>query len=317
MSRRLCFLFPELNMQVGGNIAQMNLLKACGELRDVEVITYRARTDGLRYLDDVLRDGGTEDPVFVIHWGPDIGELIQRLQGKSIIYVAHSTGWGMQLPPHVPVICVSRNTLAFWGRYAPNSVLFYVPNIIYGRPNFLNEPRDIEVLVQHRKSSEYLLQNLVPALQEIGLQVTVQKDWHPDLFGLMRRSKVYLYDSVEHWIRMGATEGFGLPPLEALACGCTVFSSVNDALSDFLDPGMNCSKIRSFSKDYDANRIKAAVTSFGEKKTGQAQFEQYREGAVISRLKSIIPEIEEFLEYSRGQKSDIRDPWEGRTRPGR
>lgn len=47
--------------------------------------------------------------------------------------------------------------------------------------------------------------------------------WVEDLATLFNQSKVYLYDSSEYWIQAGATEGFGLPPLEAMACGCTVF----------------------------------------------------------------------------------------------
>jgi glycosyltransferase involved in cell wall biosynthesis len=44
---------------------------------------------------------------------------------------------------------------------------------------------------------------------------------------LFNSSKIYLYDSAEYWVVKGLTEGLGLPPLEALACGCIVFSSVN------------------------------------------------------------------------------------------
>jgi hypothetical protein len=43
---------------------------------------------------------------------------------------------------------------------------------------------------------------------------------------------VVLYDSADYWRSVGVSEGFGLPPLEALACGCVVFSSLNHALAD-------------------------------------------------------------------------------------
>jgi len=48
--------------------------------------------------------------------------------------------------------------------------------------------------------------------------------------------QVYLYDSAEYWAQQRVSEGFGLQPMEALACGCQVFSSVNGGLSDYLDP---------------------------------------------------------------------------------
>jgi glycosyltransferase involved in cell wall biosynthesis len=64
-----------------------------------------------------------------------------------------------------------------------------------------------------------------------------------DLSKLFNRSKVYLYDSAEYWAQQRVSEGFGLQPMEALACGCQVFSSINGGLSDYLDPGFNCYKI--------------------------------------------------------------------------
>jgi hypothetical protein len=51
---------------------------------------------------------------------------------------------------------------------------------------------------------------------------------------------------------------YGLSRLEAMACGCTVFSSINDALSDYLDPGFNCHKLCVYSKQYDIEPILTA-----------------------------------------------------------
>ena len=79
-----------------------------------------------------------------------------------------------------------------------------------------------------------MLNRLVPALRRQGLSVKVQKGWVDDLVGLFNSSIVYLYDSAEYWRARGLSEGFGLPPLEAMACGCVVFSSLNNALSFLL-----------------------------------------------------------------------------------
>jgi glycosyltransferase involved in cell wall biosynthesis len=70
---------------------------------------------------------------------------------------------------------------------------------------------------------------------------------------------VVLYDSADYWRGRGVSEGFGLPPLEALACGCVVFSSLNHALADTLDPGLLGHQIGTGSLESDLERIAAAV----------------------------------------------------------
>ena len=115
--------------------------------------------------------------------------------------------------------------------------------------------------MQARKSSPYVLKQLVPALRQVGLVVEVQTGWVDDLVGLFNCSTVYLYDSAEYWRGRGVTEGFGLPPLEALACGCVVFSSLNHALADYGDPGHTVHQIGCGRLDFDLERIKTAVAS--------------------------------------------------------
>ena len=53
---------------------------------------------------------------------------------------------------------------------------------------------------------------------------------------------------------------FGLPPIEALACGCVVFSSLNHALADLLDPGVKLGhQIGCASLAHDLARIEAVA----------------------------------------------------------
>ena len=89
---------------------------------------------------------------------------------------------GFTLPPGVPVLAVSRNTLGYWGDRCPRNPLLLVPNAI--EPAWLErgargsaERRPIDVLVQARKSSRYVLEQLVPALRQRGLRVEVQSGW--------------------------------------------------------------------------------------------------------------------------------------------
>ena len=99
----------------------------------------------------------------------------------------------------------------------------------------------------------------MPALRQRGLSVEVQSGWVDDLVGLFNNAKVYLYDSAEYWRGRGVTEGFGLPPLEAMACGCVVFTSLNHALADHCDPGRSAHQIGCGSLAHDLQRIQAAV----------------------------------------------------------
>jgi hypothetical protein len=305
--RDMFFLFPHLDMHVGGNSAQQRFAAICAGFRTVRIVTYLERVAGVAYLDDVLRD----DPagaIYVVHWGPHLDWLIGRLAGRDVIYFAHSTGWGVCPPPSVPIVAVSRHSLAYWGRHAPNSPIDYVPNVI--GPEFkadnCRQIRDIDILVQRRKSSRYLLHQLVPRLQG-SCNVVVQEDWVDDLSKLLQRTKVYLYDSLEHWIAIGATEGFGLPPLEALACGCVVFSSLNDALADYLTPGVNCHKIRIHSTAYDVSRILRAVNNYDSSTINAALLKQYRRPEIEVRLRRVIEELDTFFAISRHNDPDLPD----------
>ena len=197
-------------------------------------------------------------------WGFDVPRLLARLRGRPVAYHAHSSGYGFDLPAGVPVLAVSRNTLGYWGDRAPRSPLLLVPNAL--EPKWLERgrrhgdgERPIDVLVQRRKSSAYLLKQLVPALRARGLVVQVQEGWVDDLVELFNSAKVVLYDSADYWRGRGVSEGFGLPPIEALACGCVVFSSFNHALADSLDPGVLGHQIGAGSLAGDIERIEAAA----------------------------------------------------------
>jgi glycosyltransferase involved in cell wall biosynthesis len=89
--------------------------------------------------------------------------------------------------------------------------------------------------------------------------VEVQSGWVDDLVELFNQSTVYLYDSADYWRGRGVTEGFGLPPLEALACGCVVFSSLNHALADHGDPCRTVHQIGCGRLEFDVDRIECAV----------------------------------------------------------
>jgi len=262
----------------GGLLVELQtarLLAAMGE-RPVEVVTYRQREAEHPFLHDLLsREPAPGQALWIVSWGFDVPPLLRRLRGRPVAYHAHSSGYGFDLPVGVPMLAASRNTLGYWGNRAPRNPLFLVSNALdpkWLRPGSAEVPwrdprvgapagprRPIDVLVQVRKNSHYVLERIVPALRDRGLRVELQEGWVDDLVELFRRSSVVLYDSADYWRGRGVSEGFGLPPLEALASGCVVFSSLNHALADSLDPGLVGHQIGCGSLAADLEHITAAV----------------------------------------------------------
>ena len=246
-------------------MVELQTARLLAGLRPVEVVTYRRREPDHPFLADLLaRETAPGDALWIVSWGFEVPRQLRRLAGRPVAYHAHSSGYGFALPPGVPVLAVSRDTLGYWGAQAPRQPLFLVPNAL--RDDWLvrgdrdgGAPRPIDVLVQRRKNSRYVLDRLVPALRARGLRVEVQDGWVDDLVDLFNAATVVLYDSADYWRARGVSEGFGLPPLEALACGCVVFSSLNHALADSLDPGLVGQQIGFGSLAADVERIAAAV----------------------------------------------------------
>jgi len=265
--RPLRFLVPGTTgrFRCGGLLVELQTARLVSRIAPVEVVTYRQREPEHPFLDDLLRaEPSPAQALWIVSWGFDVPKLLRRLKGRPVAYHAHSSGYGFNLPPGVPVLAVSRNTLGYWGDRAPRNPLFLVPNAL--EPKWLERgarqstaPRTIDVLVQQRKSSAYVLEQLVPALRARGLRVEVQSGWVDDLVDLFNSATVYLYDSADYWRGRGVSEGFGLPPIEALACGCVVFSSLNHALADLLDPGRLGHQIGSGCLEADVERIAEAV----------------------------------------------------------
>lgn len=305
--RTLYFLLPGLGGKYacGGLWAELKTVKLVQEICPAEVVTYKQREPDTLFLDDILGQAPYFDGIFVINWGFDILQLIKRLRGERVIYHAHSAGYGFQLPSSVPIITVSRNTLGYWGQVAPQSLLYYLPNHISETFTNLGQERDIDVLVQSRKSSHYLLEQLIPALQN-QCNVKVVNHFVEDLNVLFNRVKVYLYDSAEYWALQNVSEGFGLQPMEALAAGCYVFSSLNGGLSDYLDPGFNCEKISGYALEFDCWRILKVVRGETPKKEIEpAVLAEYRRENIQQRALTILTEINQFFDQQPQCNSQI------------
>ncbi|MEL6494624.1 MAG: glycosyltransferase [Cyanobacteria bacterium J06623_7] len=295
--RKLYFLVPGTTGKFGGGglWAELNTCKLAQQICTAEIVTYRQREQKIAFLHDILPNCDRQSAIFIIGWGFDVPKLIRQLEGQNVVYHAHSSSYGFSLPPQVPIITVSRNTMGYWGEKAASSPIYYLPNQIEDKFYNRHQPRDIQVLVQTRKSSEYLLQQLVPALQQ-NHRVELVEGYVEDLAGLFNRSQIYLYDSAEYWATRGVTEGFGLPPLEAIACGCQVFSSLNHGLADYLDPGFNCHKIASYALEYDLMQIDEVLQQ-PNSPSPASWIAEYRSASLIPRLEVILSKIERFFDY--------------------
>jgi glycosyltransferase involved in cell wall biosynthesis len=304
--RKLRFLLPGTTpkFNCGGLFAELKTAELAKQLCPVEIVTYRQREPDKPFLDDLLKQPPASDAIFVVSWGFDVPKLVSRLKGYPTIYHAHSAEYGFRLPAGIPIVTVSRNTLGYWGQRSPHALLYYLPNQISDEFSDRQQERSIDVLVHARKSSSYLLNQLIPAI-EPHCRVEVIDGFVDSLAELFNRSRVYLYDSAEYWATQGVTEGFGLQPLEAIACGCQVFSSINHGLSDYLDPGFNCHKIAGFSTAYDVERILAAVRSHTPVKDVESLVAEYRTSNILARLEVILAEIDRFFDRVDLASSDI------------
>ncbi len=306
--RKLYFLVPGTGKKFacGGLFAELKTWELAKQVCPSEIVTYRQKETDNLFLDDVLKQENLDDIIFVISWGFDVPKLAKKLKPYNIVYHAHSAGYGFKLASSIPIITVSRNTMGYWGQKSPNSLIYYLPNQISDEFINLNIERDIDVLVQERKSSEYLLKQLIPALQT-QCNVFVINSFVDDLSQLFNRSKVYLYDSAEYWAQQRVSEGFGLQPMEALACGCQVFSSINGGLSDYLDPGFNCYKIAGYSREYDLQRIFKAINSYDKLTLSAQVLEEYRKENIIKRLELILTDVNLFFDCQSESAHKIQE----------
>ena len=304
--RKLYFLVPGTTRQFGsgGLWAEMSMVNLAQQICDAQIATYHQREKDTIFLDDLLEPNHRDDCIFVISWGFHVQKLVKKLRGFNVVYRAHSAGYRFTISPNIPILAVSRNTLGYWGQHAMNGLLYYLPNHIADHFRNTQQDRDIDVLVQTRKSSDYLLTQLVPALQS-RCRVMLLDHYVDDLPGLFNRAKVYLYDSAEYWGQHGLSEGFGLPPLEAIACGCQVFSSVNGALADYLDPGFNCHKIAAYSTGFDVQRILSVVNAPMKPPVSDDFLADYRTESIVNRLRVILPELNTFFDHRRSHPSTI------------
>lgn len=241
--------------------------------------------------------------LFFVTWGPLITkhvELIHRAYPDArIIYYAQSFGWDIKIPAKIPIVCVSRYVMSQWALYAPENFCAYIPPPLqpcfHLQENARNaEGRDIDILVHMRKQNEYCLKKLIPALQTVGYRLQTINEWIPQerFANLLNRTKIFLYVTALHragFRRYLPGEGFGLPALEALACGALVGSNLLGGVTDFLTPGENCVKLQNGDLKFDLRQIKHALENFEvNEKVAVAIAEEYSSETVGKKWRNLL-----------------------------
>lgn len=239
-----------------------------------------------------------DKPLFIVTWGPLISEHIKLIRrhvpNARILYYAQSFGWNIKVPPRVPIICVSRFVMSQWALHAPENFIAYIPPPLNPVFKLENQKRDIDILVHRRKQNQYCLEKLIPALERENLTMKIITDWIPQeqFAALLNRTKVFLYVTELHktgWRRRLPGEGFGLPALEALACGAIVGSNLLGGVTDFLTPGENCIKLQNGDVKFDLAQIRDAIKNFRiDEQTLETVITQYQPDAVMAKWKNLL-----------------------------
>lgn len=300
-----------------------------GRLRDVEVLTYRHREAGTRYLDDVPAEELHAGLVWT-YWSAHVTELSRRLAGHPrVVLYAMNTDYGRDhgqvTPPAWPLVCLSRFLAAAWSEADPWRLVHYLGPVLHADARNPRREREVDVLAHVRKLPPYVRRELLPALVESGLRVEEVGDWRPqeEMLALFQEARVYLY-----WVHrqiggLWIHEGFGMQPLEAIACGALPVSNLYGGMSDYLEPPTNCRKIGVWDLAYDVEQVTRAAR---EHDGGNVDEERLRRRYSADTFLARFPEIErDLLAYfsgRRGQRPQAfslmppREPLSRRLRAG-
>jgi hypothetical protein len=259
---KIAFIFPNKEEKSGGYTVQDTILSLFPQSIPMQKIPIHECQSFI-----TANLARKNDWLIFIFWGKHIDELALKFKGWHLVYYAHSVGYKFKNLHHsVPIVCVSNSTMAYWGRQSKNPLYLLNNPVVWPTQNDgSTTQKTIDVLIINRKMSQYII-NLTQSIRKNCHRLSVVSidhwiDDHADILTLMKAAKVFLYDSQEYWSKRNIREGFGVPPMEALNNRCIVFTSLNDALSDYLDPEVNCFQILN-NRALDYKRIVEAAENY-------------------------------------------------------
>ncbi len=306
----IVFIFPDKPEKSGGYTIQ-----------DMIVPLFSTQATKIQKNDcaQFIKDNQTKKNQYliIIFWGKHVDDLVTQFKGWRLVYYAHSVGYTFKnFHSHIPIICVSNSTMGYWGRQNTNP-LYLLHNPIADRTPEIQIPyrsssKNIDIFIMNRKTSDYVKQ-LVEFIRQNHINVNIMQidhwiDDHSEILQYMQNAKVFLYDSRDYWQKRSLREGFGVPPMEAIQRKCIVFTSLNDSLSDYLEPHVNCFQFTR-NAHIDIQQILKAITSYD---TIISQLTltfdpKYTKQHFISRARIIIDAIIQYYN-SKAQSIPIRLP---------
>ena len=129
-------------------------------------------------------------------------------------------------------------------------------------------------------------------------------DWVPQeaFLELLNRSRAYLYWVHKQIHGMWIYEGFGMQPLEAIACGATPVANAYGGLSDYLEAPYNSRKIGVHSLEYDLLQIERAVREHDGSNPDEERLRQlYSE----ERFTRAFEAVERDTVYNRVERATV------------
>jgi hypothetical protein len=279
------WVLPSVPEQSGGPLVAYRLSQLIGRgdtLRSEVVLSRDVHNTAHRSLRQVLdcARATPERHVFCVTFGPLVPGQIKQIRATTrspIVYYAQSFGWRqhrawfgastLSLPGNPSIVASSRYVMALWNTHAPHLRVAHIPPPLHSVFKPGTSGRDIDVLVHTRKQSPYCIDRLLPVLAQSRLKVEVLTTWvgQHTLAQLLNRTKVFLYHTPPFFRLRRQTfgEGFGLTPLEALACGAHVATNSLGGVNDFLDHS-NATKLLSRDPVEDCQAIARAVAQFAD-----------------------------------------------------
>lgn len=310
------FLVPSLQdrrYKCGGLMIFVRTCELVSRQADTEIITYRHRESPLRYLDDVPRDELQNGMVWIC-WQPHFAELAERLSGvQHVVPYLMNTDYGSHggehMPEHWPLVCLSRYIAADYAVKQHWRHISYLGPVLHAEARNRGGTRDIDVLVHLRKNTRYVRDMLIPALQKRA-RVEVLDGFIPQeaFLALLNRCHTYLYWVHKQIPGVWIHEGFGLQPLEAIACGCLPVANFYGGLSDYLEAPHNCCKIGTHSMAFDVEHILAAAAAHnGHNPDEERVHELYSETRFAADFAQITQSLAFYFSHTVGKPHDVFD----------
>ncbi len=286
----------------------LRLAESLSAVSETILVSYEEKEKDVFFLPDCWTKLKEEGFVLILSWGGSVNPIFERYGDKlPMIYFMKGQDFGDQPPIHVPVISNCQYLLAKAQQEWPLNLQLYLPELIEDSCSFKPGDRDIDVLIHARKQSPYILNTLVPALIEEGLQVQVQEAYisADEMYTLYNRAKVYLYAfepmRTDHhpdgyrWMEGSATQ-----TLEAMACGCQLMTNFRGGMVDFIEPPLIGRKITCFSPEWDVHQVKKTLSLFDEKvarEQSQRIHERYGKEKYQHRLQSIHAYLNDYFQF--------------------